>query len=332
MALGNSDLLQLGDALTVLGYPGIGGDTITLTKGYVGGFTPDDKYGDRAFIKTSAAIAGGNSGGLAANDAGDLVGVPSVAGFGDYSPQADVVDCRSLADTNSDGVIDEKDSCVPVGGFINALRPVNLAIPLIEAAKRGEIAVPEVSRETSHPAETTDILLWDDFSDASFTESHWVAQAGTWVIDQGVLRCAANGKLLAGDSSWGDYVFAVVVLGVDVVDKIIPFRFQNPSHSYGIDFRSDPYNDLVLVKTTPEHPNEILQTVHIPNFNNTWYTLGVIAVGNRILVTVNDRVVMDYVDKNAPILQGGVGVGAALHASAKSAVHFDNALVMPADL
>jgi hypothetical protein len=48
------------------------------------------------------------------------------------------VDCRPVADTNRDGSVDEADTCVPIGGFINGLRPVNLAAPLIEAARRGE--------------------------------------------------------------------------------------------------------------------------------------------------------------------------------------------------
>jgi hypothetical protein len=40
-----------------------------------------------------------------------------------------------VADTNGDGHVNNRDICVPVGGFINALRPVNLAIPLIDRAR-----------------------------------------------------------------------------------------------------------------------------------------------------------------------------------------------------
>jgi hypothetical protein len=48
------------------------------------------------------------------------------------------VDCRPVVDTNRDGVIDDNDTCVPIGGFINGLRPVNLAVPVIEAAESGQ--------------------------------------------------------------------------------------------------------------------------------------------------------------------------------------------------
>lgn len=329
--LGDSDMLQLGDPLTILGYPGIGGDTITLTRGDVGGFTHDDRYGDRAFIKTSAAVAGGNSGGLAADSLGNLVAIPSRAGFGASEQEAGIVDCRNLADTNSDGTVDQNDSCVPVGGFINALRPINLAMPLIEAARRGEVAIVEKPKTAQAPSQTSGLLLWDDFTDASYSNSVWSVLAGRWAVDQGVIECSANGKLVAGDFTWGDYAFVVDIYGVDVVDKVVNFRFSDFSHAYGIDFRSDPYNDLVLVKATPSNPNEILRSVHVPNYNNTWYTLSVIAIGNRIVVMVNDRVVLDYVDEDSPILYGKIGLGADLHPSAISAVYFDNALVVAPD-
>ena len=132
--MGNADDLRLGDSVTILGYPGIGGETITLTRGEVSGFTSEAGRGDRAFIKTSATIAGGNSGGLAADANGYLIGVPTQLGYGGDDQ---FVDCRVLADTNRDGVVDDRDNCIPTGGFINALRPINLAMPLIEAAQEG---------------------------------------------------------------------------------------------------------------------------------------------------------------------------------------------------
>jgi hypothetical protein len=49
-----------------------------------------------------------------------------------------------VADTNGDGLIDEADACVTLGGFINALRPVNLAQPLIEAAEGGTVYEPKL--------------------------------------------------------------------------------------------------------------------------------------------------------------------------------------------
>ncbi|UCC62107.1 MAG: trypsin-like peptidase domain-containing protein [Anaerolineae bacterium] len=130
--LGDSDTLEVGDKINIFGYPGIGGETITFTSGNVSGFTRESGVQGRAWIKTDATIAGGNSGGTAVDEDGLLVGVPTQGGVAE-----EIVDARPVADTNGDGVIDGQDSAVPIGGFINALRPVKLALPLIEQARSG---------------------------------------------------------------------------------------------------------------------------------------------------------------------------------------------------
>ncbi len=79
--LGDSDSLQLGDTLNIFGYPGVGGETISLTRGVVSGFeTKDIESGGtiRAWIKTDAGLDLGNSGGAAINDRGLLVGIPTL--------------------------------------------------------------------------------------------------------------------------------------------------------------------------------------------------------------------------------------------------------------
>ncbi len=143
--LGDSDDVHLGDDIQVLGYPGIGGDTITFTRGSVSGFTSERAVGDRAWIKTDATISGGNSGGLAVGEEGRLIGVPTIVGSG---ADTNTVDCRVLEDTNGDGFLDDQDSCISVGGFINGIRPAKLAEPLIEAALDGEEYVSPFAEET----------------------------------------------------------------------------------------------------------------------------------------------------------------------------------------
>jgi serine protease Do len=54
----------------VFGFPGIGGDTLTLTKGIISGF--DSEFG---FYKVSAAINAGNSGGPVLDSQGRLIGI-----------------------------------------------------------------------------------------------------------------------------------------------------------------------------------------------------------------------------------------------------------------
>ncbi len=137
VAVGDSNKINTLERIRILGYPDVGGETLTATAGSASGFGSQDGIEGRAFVKTDAAMSGGSSGGMAVNDAGELIALPVQFGSGDLD--ASLVDCRPwVTDTNGDGVTDDADGCMIVGGFINALRPVNLAKPLIDAVERGE--------------------------------------------------------------------------------------------------------------------------------------------------------------------------------------------------
>ena len=126
----------IGAPISIYSYPGIGGPSMTFTAGYVAGWAwasysekevaemsaswvasyNADPDGYRDFLKIDATISGGSSGSSVLSAAGEIVGVIVIAGS---STQIEPTDCRPLADTNGDGSIDDTDSCVPVGGFIN---------------------------------------------------------------------------------------------------------------------------------------------------------------------------------------------------------------------
>lgn len=64
--------LQLGEPLKIFGYPeATGGITLTITEGVVSSFSED------GYVLTSAKINYGNSGGLAVDERGCFVGIPS---------------------------------------------------------------------------------------------------------------------------------------------------------------------------------------------------------------------------------------------------------------
>jgi S1-C subfamily serine protease len=176
--LADSNQVEIGDSLRIWGYPGIGGETITFTEGAVSGFSLERGIDGRAWIKTDATIAGGNSGGMGTNENGDLIGVPTIVTSGSETGQS--VDCRALADTDRDGDIDSDDSCVPVGGFINALRPVNLALPLIEAAFEGREyseglqTEPQVDYDSSI-ARFSNLLFSDGVTESDQPTQFWYA-------------------------------------------------------------------------------------------------------------------------------------------------------------
>lgn len=76
--------VDLGDKISIMGYPGAGGDTITYTEGIVSGFeTITTLEGDILpwQIKTDAKINAGNSGGGAFDSENNFIGMPvAVAG------------------------------------------------------------------------------------------------------------------------------------------------------------------------------------------------------------------------------------------------------------
>jgi len=78
--------LSLGDSIRIYGYPVTsGGYNLTVTEGVISSFTDD------GYILTSAKVDSGNSGGLAIDDRGCFVGVPSAVLSGDYQNLGEII-------------------------------------------------------------------------------------------------------------------------------------------------------------------------------------------------------------------------------------------------
>lgn len=151
--LGDSLQVALDETITVVGYPDFGNAPVEVTRGTVSGFTAEARAGDRAWIRTRATIPGTMSGGGAYNRDGKLIGIPTIA---PARVGGTTVDCRIIQDSNADGRADASDQCVPVGGFISALRPSRLARGLVRAATLGirqgdEYPRPPVALPTEAP-------------------------------------------------------------------------------------------------------------------------------------------------------------------------------------
>jgi len=76
--------LELGEGLIGLGYPALGGETLTLTRGSMAGYVQDDNGIELA--KTDSELLPGSSGGAVLNERGEFVGVISAAHV-DYRTQ-----------------------------------------------------------------------------------------------------------------------------------------------------------------------------------------------------------------------------------------------------
>ena len=133
-----ADEPRLGAPIRVFGYPGIGGDSITFTSGFIAGWARDQvAKEDAAVLKIDITIAGGSSGSAVLDASGRVVGVVMMGGVSTDDSVA-ILDCRQLVDTNGDGKIDESDSCQPLGGFLNGA----VALAPLRAFLRAERVLP----------------------------------------------------------------------------------------------------------------------------------------------------------------------------------------------
>lgn len=108
------ELLSIDAAVRVIGYPGVGGSTITQTRGQVAGYA--DEVGGRMY-KVDIVINRGNSGGPMVDESGKLVGIATQVTGND-------VDCS-------------QGECFSVGGNLGLVRTISAAKDLIERAGGG---------------------------------------------------------------------------------------------------------------------------------------------------------------------------------------------------
>ena len=332
--LGNADDLRLGDQITILGYPGIGGETITLTRGEVSGFTSEAGRGDRAFIKTSATIAGGNSGGLAADAAGYLIGIPTQLGYGG---EDQYVDCRVLADTNRDGYIDERDNCIPTGGFINALRPINLALPLIEAAQAGVVTIetaPVATVEVDVPQGST-VLYEDDFSTV---KGNWDYTGSAGVVSHidGELQVEiTETDYFLWGMSGGSYNNTVIDadvrtwIGAGDGDYGIICRYQDNENFYGFEISEDGY--YTIWKYFNAEYTALVDWQYSPQVEEvaSGAHLTVTCSGDLLALSINGQWLAEARDSD--LAYGDIGVIAGTWTNAPLIVRFDNLVIVQTD-
>jgi len=182
MPVGDSNTLIPGDPITVVGYPGISGATITFTSGIVSGFLGEDlSAGGKQWIKTDAKLARGNSGGAAFDENGVLIGIPTLR-----------------QQTDDGGYIEQQDY----------LRPVALAWPLITAHVANVNRIGGVGSQVASivPTPTPTPIL----------PAQPMTASGTTLVERGAL--APGDDVLEGGEYIDVYLIdAIAGQGVDVV-------------------------------------------------------------------------------------------------------------------
>lgn len=132
--VGTANDLRPLDVLTVAGFPDLAETfAVRFSRGEVHNFSDDPLVGLDAWIHTDAKIASGNSGGLAVDASGRLVAVPT--------------------QVSADG---------PEGAVDFNMRPVDLARPLIDAARQGSPYDPDTHVVRPSGNEAAMVMGWAD--------------------------------------------------------------------------------------------------------------------------------------------------------------------------
>ena len=178
---GNSDDLLPGDRLAVIGYPGLGGATVTYTEGVVSGFLDEDLDGEYEWIKTDTEVNPGNSGGLAIDSNGAFVGVPT-AGYSraDVAGKISLVRPGSLALRFYDSAVLSQGNEGQDTGHSAALgRERSTSVSSVTFGDKVDRQNRIVAPTTTLPSGTTDLYV--SFEYAGFRNGQTFAYV--WTID-----------------------------------------------------------------------------------------------------------------------------------------------------
>lgn len=117
--------LSLGEEIVTLGYPGVGGGTITITSGdYSGQVDVEVEYfATGRYWKTSAAMGPGISGGAAFDSTGRFVGIPTAG---------------SEASLRCEGI--SQSDCTVAGASLGLILPADTVARWLEAHGYGDLA------------------------------------------------------------------------------------------------------------------------------------------------------------------------------------------------
>ncbi|OGI67277.1 hypothetical protein A2823_01520 [Candidatus Nomurabacteria bacterium RIFCSPHIGHO2_01_FULL_41_91] len=88
--------VDIGTPLSVFGYPAVGGNSLTVTDGIVSGVETDNN--GVHYYKTSAKIDHGNSGGIAIEDSGCVIGIPTFVQQGELESIGRILDLKYIFD------------------------------------------------------------------------------------------------------------------------------------------------------------------------------------------------------------------------------------------
>lgn len=181
--------------------------------------------------------------------------------------------------------------------------------------------------------------FYDNFN--SGNASRWNEESGIWTVSNGKYIGEGTGNEICPSSESSisqtviaQYIARDVVAEVDMksierIDKLIILRSTDPSNQIEVNFRANPYGDLIVQEKvncegflyTPEFsvliPHQVGQTIHVR----------LKLIGQQLSVWIDNVLVLDraFNFKNTTTGQGGLGVIEA------GKTEFDNVKVLKLD-
>ena len=233
--LSDSDNVMLGDDINILGYPGVGGETITFTAGHVSGFIDDDGDSEIDWIKTDAVVNHGNSGGTAINQKGEMIGVPT---------------SKMIGEDND---------------IMFYLKPINQAIDIIEDAYAmgGSPSLPKPHDpiiDNDPPTDKDTISIYGRIVDSYTLEPIYGAMFV--ILKEGIsVDDFINNPLdsmiisFAETGSSGQFVCDYVPNGASYSVLVVAEDYWPIAEDYGIEIEADWYDDVDIgdVYLEPEY-------------------------------------------------------------------------------
>jgi S1-C subfamily serine protease len=160
--LGDSDLLQNGDSLTILGISEKG--ELENQKSQVAGFKQEAGVSMRAFLQLTSDAAKSYRGGAAVDSNGNVIGILT-GNEGSAGPVERK--CSPTLDTNRDGIVNAEDRCPPASLPVAFARPIRIVHSLLAAAERGETHIERARASQITLPTPGKILFADPFLDMS---------------------------------------------------------------------------------------------------------------------------------------------------------------------
>jgi len=276
-------------------------------------------------IRIPVTLPGGNSGGLAVNSAGQLLGMLTSQGF---SGDRQFMACQTRVDTNRDGKVDGQDDCLPTGGRINALRPIRMAAPLIEAARQGEINIIALPLPSIPLPSGKVILFQDDFADP---RSGWrlfdnANGWGAYLNNEFHILVKKDHTLLWSTvkNSFEDVIITVktsILSQTGEGDRGAICRYKDPENYYYLAISEEGY--FGIFKKVAAVYTPLLNWQYSPAITRyAPVTLTVACVGDTLTIGA-DGVVLGQV-KDTAFSQGDVGLAAGAWTSADFGAAFSS--------